>query len=171
MRYTIEQASDIGGVIRAARKVQNLRQDDAAGSVGVSESFMVKAERGADTIQWGKLFQILQGLGVRVVVDIPDANDELLERQSARASHRASVRARRAAEQLLLRTSDAARTAGDHAGAPPAPERVLNAARLLLAGAAAESASPPAASRALDIARRVLAEADAARPAKETPHD
>ncbi|MCV9992560.1 helix-turn-helix domain-containing protein, partial [Burkholderia pseudomallei] len=57
MRYTIEQASDIGGVIRAARKVQNLRQDDAAGSVGVSESFMVKAERGADTVQWGKLFQ------------------------------------------------------------------------------------------------------------------
>jgi len=171
MRYTIEQASDIGGVIRAARKVQNLRQDDAAGSVGVSESFMVKAERGADTVQWGKLFQILQGLGVRVVVDIPDANDELLERQSARASHRASVRARRAAEQLLLRTGDAARTAGDHAGAPPAPERVLNAARLLLAGAAAESAGPPAASRALDIARRVLAEADAARPAKETPND
>ncbi|MBN3816041.1 helix-turn-helix domain-containing protein, partial [Paraburkholderia sp. Se-20369] len=105
MRYTIEQASDIGGVIRAARKVQNLRQDDAAGSVGVSESFMVKAERGADTVQWGKLFQILQGLGVRLVVDIPDADDALLERQSAQASHRANVRARRAAEQLLLRAS------------------------------------------------------------------
>ncbi|MXN76891.1 helix-turn-helix domain-containing protein [Burkholderia sp. 4701] len=172
MRYTIEQASDIGGVIRAARKVQNLRQDDAAGSVGVSESFMVKAERGADTVQWGKLFQILQGLGVRVVVDIPDANDALLERQSARASHRAQIRARRAAEQLLLRAGDAARTEGDRAGAPPAPERVLNAARLLLAdAAAAESAGQGAASRALDIARRVLAEADPARPARETPHD
>ncbi|WGS47753.1 helix-turn-helix domain-containing protein (plasmid) [Burkholderia sp. JSH-S8] len=176
MRYTIEQASDIGGVIRAARKVQNLRQDDAAGSVGVSESFMVKAERGADTVQWGKLFQILQGLGVRVVVDIPDANDELLERQSARASHRANVRARRAAEQLLLRAGDASRTEGGRAGAPPAPERVLDAARLLLAGAAtAESGVPPAASRALDIARRVLADADRARtpggPGKETPND
>ncbi|MDN8006834.1 helix-turn-helix domain-containing protein, partial [Burkholderia multivorans] len=97
MRYTIEQASDIGGVIRAARKAQQLRQDDAAGSVGVSESFMVKAERGADTVQWGKVFQILQGLGVQVVVDLPDVSGELLERQSARAAQRAEIRARRAA--------------------------------------------------------------------------
>ncbi|TCW84375.1 transcriptional regulator [Burkholderia sp. SRS-46] len=179
MRYTIEQASDIGGVIRAARKVQNLRQDDAAGSVGVSESFMVKAERGADTVQWGKLFQILQGLGVRLVVDIPDADDALLERQSAQASHRANVRARRAAEQLLLRASDASRTDGDRAGAPPDPERLLTAARLLLAGATAtESAGRPASAgtqRALDVARRVLAGADSARapgaPHKETPND
>ncbi|HEF4827385.1 helix-turn-helix domain-containing protein, partial [Burkholderia multivorans] len=103
MRYTIEQASDIGGVIRAARKAQQLRQDDAAGSVGVSESFMVKAERGADTVQWGKVFQILQGLGVQVVVDLPDVSGELLERQSARAAQRAEIRARRAAERLLLR--------------------------------------------------------------------
>lgn len=80
MRYTIEQASDIGGVIRAARKAQNMRQDDAAGSVGVSESFMVKVERGAESIQWGKLFQILQGLGVRVTLDIPDATDALVQR-------------------------------------------------------------------------------------------
>ncbi|MDS0797315.1 helix-turn-helix domain-containing protein, partial [Burkholderia pseudomultivorans] len=110
MRYTIEQAADIGGVIRAARKAQQLRQDDAAGSVGVSESFMVKAERGADTVQWGKVFQILQGLGVQVVVDIPDVSGELLERQAARASLRADIRARRAAERLLLR-ADAAQSA------------------------------------------------------------
>ncbi|MCO8436586.1 helix-turn-helix domain-containing protein, partial [Burkholderia multivorans] len=112
MRYTIEQASDIGGVIRAARKAQQLRQDDAAGSVGVSESFMVKAERGADTVQWGKVFQILQGLGVQVVVDLPDVSGELLERQSARAAQRAEIRARRAAERLLLR-ADAAAPASD----------------------------------------------------------
>ncbi|WP_257010528.1 transcriptional regulator [Burkholderia ubonensis] len=174
MRYTIEHASDLGGVIRAARKVQNLRQDDAAGSVGVSESFMVKAERGADTVQWGKVFQILQGLGVRVVVDIPDANDELLRNQSARASHRASIRERRAAERLLLRAD-----AVSLAASPPDSidaARLLKAARLLVADAetAAESAVsapratrasqppvPSAASRALDVARRVLADADA----------
>ncbi|WP_431825935.1 helix-turn-helix domain-containing protein [Burkholderia sp. F1] len=177
MRYTIEQASDLGGVIRAARKVQNLRQDDAAGSVGVSESFMVKAERGADTVQWGKVFQILQGLGVRVVVDIPDANDELLRNQSARASHRASVRERRAAERLLLRAEAA--SPADSPAASTDAARLLKAARLLVADAetAAESAaSPPratrasqppgpsAASRALDVARRVLADADAHAP-------
>ncbi|MDN7785536.1 helix-turn-helix domain-containing protein, partial [Burkholderia multivorans] len=117
MRYTIEQASDIGGVIRAARKAQQLRQDDAAGSVGVSESFMVKAERGADTVQWGKVFQILQGLGVQVVVDLPDVSGELLERQSARAAQRAEIRARRAAERLLLR-ADAAAPASDRRARP-----------------------------------------------------
>ncbi|PCE30596.1 transcriptional regulator [Burkholderia ubonensis subsp. mesacidophila] len=180
MRYTIEQASDLGGVIRAARKVQNLRQDDAAGSVGVSESFMVKAERGADTVQWGKVFQILQGLGVRVVVDIPDANDELLRNQSAKASHRASIRERRAAEQLLLRT-DAASPAESADAA-----RLLKAARLLVADADAETAAesaatpprarrgsqpsgPSAASRALDVARRVLADAHAPRPPRGNP--
>ncbi|PAK16111.1 transcriptional regulator [Burkholderia ubonensis] len=182
MRYTIEHASDLGGVIRAARKVQNLRQDDAAGSVGVSESFMVKAERGADTVQWGKVFQILQGLGVRVVVDIPDANDELLRNQSARASHRASIRERRAAERLLLR-ADAVSLAASPPDSTDAA-RLLKAARLLVADAetAAESAVsapratrasqppvPSAASRALDIARRLLADADAHTHAPRPP--
>ncbi|MBY4726371.1 MULTISPECIES: helix-turn-helix domain-containing protein [Burkholderia] len=193
MRYTIEQASDIGGVIRAARKVQQLRQDDAAGSVGVSESFMVKAERGADTIQWAKVFQILQGLGVRVVVDIPDASDELLERQSARASHRAGVRARRAAERLLLR-ADAAHPAPAAESASPArvAARVLSAARLVLSPAEASGvgtddtrrprirttdAGRQASARAIEIARRVLTDAgetvpDHARPAGEdASHD
>lgn len=86
MRHRIEQASDIGGVIRAARKAQRMRQEDAAGSVGVSESFMVKAERGADTVQWGKLFQILEGLGVQITVDIPDASADLLAEQMNKAS-------------------------------------------------------------------------------------
>ncbi|WP_175961819.1 helix-turn-helix domain-containing protein [Burkholderia pyrrocinia] len=85
MQHTIELASDLGGVIRAARKIQNWRRNDAAGRLGVSESFMVKAERGADTVQWGKVFQVLQGLGVRIVVYLHDASDELLEHESARS--------------------------------------------------------------------------------------
>ncbi len=100
MQHAVERASDIGGVIRAARKAQKLRQNDAAGSVGVSESFMVKVERGAETVQWGKLFQILEGLGVRVFVDIPEASPELLSQESARAHHRAAQREIRAAERL-----------------------------------------------------------------------
>ncbi|KWI44224.1 XRE family transcriptional regulator [Burkholderia pseudomultivorans] len=170
MRYTIEQAADIGGVIRAARKAQQLRQDDAAGSVGVSESFMVKAERGADTVQWGKVFQILQGLGVQVVVDIPDVSGELLERQAARASLRADIRARRAAERLLLRAAAAQSAAAATAAsasptsappAPPASARLLAAARLVLAQreAAGDAGRDPARAAAVEIARRVLADA------------
>ncbi|KVS10242.1 helix-turn-helix domain-containing protein [Burkholderia multivorans] len=173
MRYTIEQASDIGGVIRAARKAQQLRQDDAAGSVGVSESFMVKAERGADTVQWGKVFQILQGLGVQVVVDLPDVSGELLERQSARAE----IRARRAAERLLLRADAAAPASDRRAGERTTDARVLAAARLVLAaGTAPRSArsgkrADAGASRALDIAHRVLAEAGEAPPPAARTND
>ncbi|MVW69944.1 helix-turn-helix transcriptional regulator [Bordetella sp. 15P40C-2] len=73
MQITIPNAATIGAIIRATRKVQKIRQDDAAGSIGVSENFLGKVERGSDSVQWGKLFQVLEGLGVRVIVDVPDA--------------------------------------------------------------------------------------------------
>jgi transcriptional regulator with XRE-family HTH domain len=72
MRIEIDSAEDIGPVVRASRKAQSIRQDDAAGSIGVSESFMGKVESGGETVQWGKLFQVLEGLGVRVILDVPD---------------------------------------------------------------------------------------------------
>lgn len=43
-----------------------------SGSIGVSENFLGKVERGSDSVHWGKLFQILEGLGVQVTVDVPD---------------------------------------------------------------------------------------------------
>jgi transcriptional regulator with XRE-family HTH domain len=77
MKIELVDAHDIGVAVRAARKAQRLRQDDAAGSIGVSESFLGKVEKGAESVHWGKLFQVLEGLGVRVSVDIPDAAGEL----------------------------------------------------------------------------------------------
>ena len=72
MKITLTQAGDIGPLVRAVRKAQKLRQDDAAGSIGVSENFLGKVEHGAETAQWNKLFQVLQGLGVRVTLDLPE---------------------------------------------------------------------------------------------------
>ncbi|WP_338641608.1 transcriptional regulator [Burkholderia pyrrocinia] len=97
MQHTIEQASGLGGAIRAARKVRKWSQNDAAGRLGVSESFTVKAAGGAGTVRWGKVFRILQGLGVQIVIDLPDASGAPVERESARASRRADIRASRAA--------------------------------------------------------------------------
>ena len=73
MKIPIDNAAAIGKVGRASRKAQKLRQDDAAGSIGVSENFLGKIERGSDSVQWGKLFQVLDGMGVRVTVDVPDS--------------------------------------------------------------------------------------------------
>ena len=82
MHIELDSAAAIGAVVRASRKAQSIRQDDAAGSIGVSESFMGKVENGDDSVQWGKLFQVLEGLGVRVILDVPDeAADQLVAAQ------------------------------------------------------------------------------------------
>lgn len=73
MKIPIDNAADIGNVVRASRKAQKIRQDDAAGSIGVSENFLGKIERGSHTVQWGKLFQVLHGLGIQVTVDVPES--------------------------------------------------------------------------------------------------
>lgn len=73
MQVTLKNAPEIGQIIRTVRKAHHIRQDDAAGSVGVSESFLGKVEKGGETVQWGKLFEVLEGLGIRVVLDIPTA--------------------------------------------------------------------------------------------------
>lgn len=73
MKIPIENAAAIGKVVRASRKAQKIRQDDAAGSIGVSENFLGKIERGSESVQWGKLFQVLEGLGVKVTVDVPES--------------------------------------------------------------------------------------------------
>lgn len=72
MKIPIENSSAIGEIVRASRKAQGIRQDDAAGSIGVSENFLGKIERGSDSVQWGKLFQVMEGLGIRVILDVPD---------------------------------------------------------------------------------------------------
>jgi len=71
MQVLLKNAADLGALVRQVRKAQALRQDDAAGSLGVSENFLGKVERGSETVQWGKLFQVLEGLGVRLIVDLP----------------------------------------------------------------------------------------------------
>ena len=73
MQVPINSADALGKVIRASRKALKIRQDDAAGSMGVSENFLGKVERGSESVQWGKLFQVLEGLGVRVMVDVPES--------------------------------------------------------------------------------------------------
>ena len=73
MKIPLDNAAAIGKVVRASRKAQKIRQDDAAGSIGVSENFLGKVERGSESVQWGKLFQVLEGLGIRVMVDVPES--------------------------------------------------------------------------------------------------
>ena len=81
MHIPINSATALGKVVRASRKAQKIRQDDAAGSIGVSENFLGKIERGSEAVQWGKLFQVLEGLGVRVILDVPESVAPFLSSQ------------------------------------------------------------------------------------------
>lgn len=94
MHIELDSADAIGPVARASRKAQSIRQDDAAGSIGVSESFMGKVESGGASVQWGKLFQVLEGLGVRVILDVPDeAADQLAAAQQMHARRQRAKKA------------------------------------------------------------------------------
>ncbi len=55
--------SDIGDIVRAARKTAGLRQYELAGAAGVGVRFIVDLEAGKPTAQIGKALQVLQALG------------------------------------------------------------------------------------------------------------
>ncbi len=71
MQVQIEQASDIGQYVRAVRKAQGLRQDDLAAMAGTSHVVLGNVERGKDTVQIGRVFELLRQLGIRVQLDLP----------------------------------------------------------------------------------------------------
>lgn len=72
MKVRLTSAKELGPLVRAARKAQGLRQDATAEGIGVSENFLAKVERGTETVQWGKLFDVLRELGLYVEIDVPD---------------------------------------------------------------------------------------------------
>lgn len=84
MKISIKTASEIGSIVRASRKAQGIRQDDAAGSIGVSENFLGKIERGSESVHWGKLFRVLNGLGIHVVLDVPDEVEKQISGETNR---------------------------------------------------------------------------------------
>ena len=73
MRIPISNTADLGHVIRAARKAQGLRLDDAAAFAGVGTVFAGDVERGKPTVQLGRVLRLLEQLGLRLIIDAPDA--------------------------------------------------------------------------------------------------
>lgn len=73
MQIKLTSPQDIGRLVRAARKAERLRQDDAAGAMGVSDVFLWKVEKGAPGVRIDKLLQVLHGLGIKLSADVSDA--------------------------------------------------------------------------------------------------
>lgn len=81
MKFKLDSPSQLGELVRATRKHQAMRQDLLAEMLGVSENFMGRLENGADTMQWGKLFSVLNSLGINVIVDLPEGVEVELARR------------------------------------------------------------------------------------------
>ncbi|NRQ16396.1 hypothetical protein BHMPCIPO_03656 [Ensifer sesbaniae] len=71
MAKRVKTPSDIGTLVRSARKEQKLRQDELAGVAGVGLRFIVDLEAGKPTAQIGKVLQVLQTLGCSVDILAP----------------------------------------------------------------------------------------------------
>lgn len=87
MHISLKTTEDIGTLVRAARQAEGLRQDDAAGAIGVSDVFLWKLEKGSPGIRLDKLLQVLQGLGIQLSADVSDSTvlryQQLLEKKGA----------------------------------------------------------------------------------------
>ncbi len=59
---------DLGKIIRAKRKTDNLTQAQAAGLCGVGIRFLSEVERGKAGAEVGKVLQILKGMGLDLSV-------------------------------------------------------------------------------------------------------
>lgn len=72
MDIPVKTPADAGRLVRAARKIERLRQDDAAGAVGVSDVFLWKLERGAPGARLDKVLQVFHALGIRLYAQVSD---------------------------------------------------------------------------------------------------
>jgi transcriptional regulator with XRE-family HTH domain len=72
MLINIKSPQELGLLIRATRKQQKIRMDDVAGSAGVGHVFVREVERGKETVQLGRVMQLLSELGIELKADVPD---------------------------------------------------------------------------------------------------
>ena len=64
----VHAAQDLGPMVRARRKSQGLRIDDAASLLGVSVDLLSRLENGQGTVRLDKVLAVLDGLGLALLV-------------------------------------------------------------------------------------------------------
>jgi hypothetical protein len=80
----IKDSRELGQILRAARKMQQLRQDEVG---RFSHSFIGEVETGKPTAQIGKVLDALRELGLKVRIELP-AGIDLQAFEKARTARR-----------------------------------------------------------------------------------
>lgn len=83
MGKPLQSVADLGLIVRAVRKSQDLRLDDLAGSAGVGHVFVRDVEHGKETVQLGKVLRLLEELGVELTLNVPTEAIPHLQRLKA----------------------------------------------------------------------------------------
>ena len=76
--YRIRLVKYLGRTIQDTRKKKKMRQSDLADITGTSVKFISDVERGKETVQMDKTFELLRALGLKVYVT-PDLIPDSLE--------------------------------------------------------------------------------------------
>jgi transcriptional regulator with XRE-family HTH domain len=70
----VRSLQDLGKAIWAARMAQGIRQDDAAGAIGVSEVSLGRLEAGeAPGARLENVLRVLSQLGIHLYLDLPES--------------------------------------------------------------------------------------------------
>jgi transcriptional regulator with XRE-family HTH domain len=72
MLITIKSSDELGMLLRAARRAQDVRLGDLAGIAGVGHVFVREAEHGVPTVSLGRVLKLLSELGLELKVDAPE---------------------------------------------------------------------------------------------------
>lgn len=117
-KIPIQSVAAFGQVVRAVRKAGGVRQDDVAGSVGVSHVYLRDLEHGKETAQMGRALQVLAELGIRMELEIPDEAFERLHSDAARLAAKEATVKQQPAQSQAPRRATTKRKSQDEGGNP-----------------------------------------------------
>lgn len=80
MKIPITTMAELGQVTRATRKANNIRLDDAASMAGLGAVFVGDVEYGKETVQMGRVLQLMKELGLKLTVEIPESTEPHLQK-------------------------------------------------------------------------------------------
>uniref|UniRef100_UPI0039F6A356 helix-turn-helix domain-containing protein n=1 Tax=Sulfuriferula sp. GW6 TaxID=3345112 RepID=UPI0039F6A356 len=72
MQIEIASTAEFGSVVKKVRKSCGIIQRETAFLAGVSPPFLNKLERGGIAVHLGKVIQVCQSLGIKIILELPE---------------------------------------------------------------------------------------------------
>ena len=113
MKIALTSVEDAGTVIRALRKQSGIRIDDFALTAKASKQFMSDLENGRPTVQMGRVLAMLQSMGVRMSLEVPDSAGPAILAEQKRRRLKAAILAESEDSPGSAESADGTQSAAD----------------------------------------------------------